>query len=54
MLLGNARRRFVARINSRAQADKPMTEIASLAGFRSLRRFNAVFADVCGRAPTEV
>jgi AraC family transcriptional regulator of adaptative response/methylated-DNA-[protein]-cysteine methyltransferase len=32
----------------------PMTEIASLAGFRSLRRFNAVFAEVYKRAPTEI
>lgn len=31
----------------------PMTEIASRAGFRSLRRFNAVFAEVYRRAPTE-
>ena len=33
---------------------RPMTEIALLAGFRSLRRFNAVFAEVYGRAPTEI
>ena len=32
----------------------PMTEIASLAGFRSLRRFNAVFAEVYKRAPTKI
>jgi len=32
----------------------PMTEIASRAGFRSLRRFNAVFAEVYRRAPTEI
>ena len=32
----------------------PMTEIASRAGFRSLRRFNAVFAEVYKRAPTEI
>jgi AraC family transcriptional regulator of adaptative response / DNA-3-methyladenine glycosylase II len=36
------------------ETDKPMTEIALLAGFLSLRRFNAVFADVYGRAPTEI
>jgi AraC family transcriptional regulator of adaptative response/methylated-DNA-[protein]-cysteine methyltransferase len=32
----------------------PMTEVASRAGFRSLRRFNAVFAEVYKRAPTEI
>jgi AraC family transcriptional regulator of adaptative response / DNA-3-methyladenine glycosylase II len=32
----------------------PMTEIASQAGFRSLRRFNAVFAEVYKRPPTEI
>ncbi|MEH2589984.1 bifunctional transcriptional activator/DNA repair enzyme AdaA [Bradyrhizobium sp. AZCC 1721] len=32
----------------------PMTEIASLAGFRSLRRFNAVFAEVYKRPPSEI
>jgi AraC family transcriptional regulator, regulatory protein of adaptative response / methylated-DNA-[protein]-cysteine methyltransferase len=32
----------------------PMTEIASRAGFRSLRRFNAVFAEVYRRPPTEI
>jgi AraC family transcriptional regulator, regulatory protein of adaptative response / methylated-DNA-[protein]-cysteine methyltransferase len=36
------------------ETDRPMTEIALLAGFRSLRRFNAVFAEVYGRAPTEI
>ena len=36
------------------ETDKPMVEIAVLAGFGSLRRFNAVFADVYGRAPTEI
>lgn len=30
----------------------PMTEIALAAGFRSLRRFNAVFAEVYGRPPS--
>jgi AraC family transcriptional regulator, regulatory protein of adaptative response / methylated-DNA-[protein]-cysteine methyltransferase len=34
--------------------DLPMTEIAMRAGFRSLRRFNAVFAEVYRRPPTEV
>ncbi|WP_291705706.1 helix-turn-helix domain-containing protein [Bradyrhizobium sp.] len=34
--------------------DKPMVEIAVLAGFGSLRRFNAAFAEVYGRAPTEI
>jgi AraC family transcriptional regulator of adaptative response/methylated-DNA-[protein]-cysteine methyltransferase len=32
----------------------PMTEIASQAGFRSLRRFNTVFAEVYKRPPTEI
>ena len=32
----------------------PMTEIASLAGFRSLRRFNAVFAEVYKRPPSAI
>jgi AraC family transcriptional regulator, regulatory protein of adaptative response / methylated-DNA-[protein]-cysteine methyltransferase len=32
----------------------PMIEIALLAGFRSLRRFNAVFAEVYRRPPTEI
>ena len=32
----------------------PMIEIASRAGFRSLRRFNAVFAEVYRRPPTEI
>lgn len=36
------------------ETDRPMTEIALLAGFRSLRRFNAVFAEVYGRAPTQI
>ena len=34
--------------------DLPMTEVALRAGFRSLRRFNAVFSEVYRRAPTEV
>ena len=32
----------------------PMTEVASRAGFGSLRRFNAVFAEVYKRPPTEI
>jgi AraC family transcriptional regulator of adaptative response / DNA-3-methyladenine glycosylase II len=32
----------------------PMTEVAMRAGFRSLRRFNAVFIEVYRRPPTEV
>jgi AraC family transcriptional regulator, regulatory protein of adaptative response / methylated-DNA-[protein]-cysteine methyltransferase len=32
----------------------PMIEVALLAGFRSLRRFNAVFAEVYKRPPTEI
>ena len=34
--------------------DLPMTDVAMRAGFRSLRRFNAVFAEVYQRSPTEV
>jgi len=34
--------------------DLAMTEIAFRAGFRSLRRFNAVFAEVYKRPPTEI
>jgi AraC family transcriptional regulator, regulatory protein of adaptative response / methylated-DNA-[protein]-cysteine methyltransferase len=36
------------------ETDRSMMEVALLAGFRSLRRFNAVFAEVYGRAPTEI
>jgi AraC family transcriptional regulator, regulatory protein of adaptative response / methylated-DNA-[protein]-cysteine methyltransferase len=36
------------------ETDKSMAEIAILAGFGSLRRFNAVFAEVYGRPPTEI
>lgn len=32
----------------------PMTEVAIRAGFRSLRRFNAVFIEVYRRSPTQV
>jgi len=32
----------------------PMTEVAALAGFGSLRRFNAVFADVYKRPPSAI
>jgi AraC family transcriptional regulator of adaptative response/methylated-DNA-[protein]-cysteine methyltransferase len=34
--------------------DLPMTEIASRSGFRSLRRFNAVFSEVYKRPPTGI
>ncbi|OJW21441.1 MAG: transcriptional regulator [Rhodospirillales bacterium 69-11] len=34
--------------------DLPMSEVALRAGFRSLRRFNAVFAEVYRRPPTEL
>jgi AraC family transcriptional regulator of adaptative response / DNA-3-methyladenine glycosylase II len=34
--------------------DLPMTEVAMQAGFRSLRRFNAAFAEIYQRSPTEV
>jgi AraC family transcriptional regulator of adaptative response/methylated-DNA-[protein]-cysteine methyltransferase len=36
------------------ETDSPMIEIAMLAGFGSLRRFNTVFAEVYGRAPTQI
>jgi AraC family transcriptional regulator of adaptative response / DNA-3-methyladenine glycosylase II len=36
------------------ETDSAMTEIATLAGFGSLRRLHAVFAEVYGRAPTEI
>ena len=32
----------------------PLTEVAMRAGFRSLRRFNAVFLEVYRRSPTEI
>jgi AraC-like DNA-binding protein len=32
----------------------PMIEVALLAGFHSLRRFNAVFAEVYKRPPTDI
>lgn len=34
--------------------DLPMTEIASQAGFSSLRRFNTVFAEIYRRPPTAI
>jgi AraC family transcriptional regulator, regulatory protein of adaptative response / methylated-DNA-[protein]-cysteine methyltransferase len=36
------------------ETDLPMTEIAPRSGFRSQRRFNAVFAEVYKRPPTEI
>ena len=36
------------------KTDLPMTEIAHRSGFRSLRRFNAVFAEVYRRPPMEI
>ena len=36
------------------QTDLPMTEIALRSGFRSLRRFNTVFAEVYKKPPTEI
>ncbi len=36
------------------QTDLPMTEIALQSGFRSLRRFNTVFAEVYKKPPTEI
>lgn len=34
--------------------DLPMAEVALCAGFGSLRRFNAVFVEVCRRPPTAI
>jgi AraC family transcriptional regulator, regulatory protein of adaptative response / methylated-DNA-[protein]-cysteine methyltransferase len=34
--------------------DLPMTEVAMRAGFRSLRRFNAVFSETYGRPPSAI
>ncbi|HEV7546091.1 MAG TPA: helix-turn-helix transcriptional regulator [Reyranella sp.] len=36
------------------QTPLPMTEVASRAGFSSLRRFNAVFAEVYKRSPSAI
>jgi AraC family transcriptional regulator of adaptative response / DNA-3-methyladenine glycosylase II len=36
------------------QTRLPMAEVAARAGFASLRRFNAVFAEVYRRTPSEV
>jgi AraC family transcriptional regulator of adaptative response/methylated-DNA-[protein]-cysteine methyltransferase len=36
------------------ETDLPMTEVALRAGFGSLRRFNAVFAETYRRPPTEI
>lgn len=36
------------------QTELPMTEVASQAGFRSLRRFNAVFIETYRRSPAQV
>jgi len=36
------------------ETDLPMTEIAPRSGFRSLRRFNTVFAEVYKRSPTVI
>jgi AraC family transcriptional regulator of adaptative response / DNA-3-methyladenine glycosylase II len=36
------------------ETDLSMAQIAMPAGFGSLRRFNAVFAEVYGRPPTEI
>jgi AraC family transcriptional regulator of adaptative response / DNA-3-methyladenine glycosylase II len=36
------------------ETDRTMTEIALLAGFRSLRRFNAVFTEAYDRSPSEI
>ena len=36
------------------QTRLPMSEVASRAGFASLRRFNAVFAEVYKRTPSDI
>jgi AraC family transcriptional regulator of adaptative response/methylated-DNA-[protein]-cysteine methyltransferase len=36
------------------QTKLPMSEVAERAGFASLRRFNAVFAEVYGRTPSQI
>ena len=36
------------------QTKLPMSDVAARAGFASLRRFNAVFAEVYKRTPSEV
>lgn len=36
------------------ETDLPMTEIAFRAGFKSVRRFNSVFRELYGRAPSEM
>ncbi len=36
------------------QTKLPMTEVAARAGFASLRRFNAVFAEVYKRPPSAI
>jgi AraC family transcriptional regulator of adaptative response / DNA-3-methyladenine glycosylase II len=36
------------------QTALPMSEVAASAGFASLRRFNAVFAEVYRRTPSEI
>jgi AraC family transcriptional regulator of adaptative response/methylated-DNA-[protein]-cysteine methyltransferase len=36
------------------KTDLPMTEVAMQAGFGSLRRFNAVFAEVYRKSPSEI
>lgn len=36
------------------ETDLPMSEVALRSGFRSLRRFNTVFAEVYRRPPTEI
>src|SRR5215472_10067127 len=36
------------------ETDLPMTDIALRAGFSSVRRFNAVFAEVYRRSPTDI
>jgi AraC family transcriptional regulator of adaptative response / DNA-3-methyladenine glycosylase II len=36
------------------ETDLPLSEIAFRAGFGSVRRFNAVFAEVCKRQPSKI
>jgi AraC family transcriptional regulator of adaptative response / DNA-3-methyladenine glycosylase II len=51
--LAQSRRLALAR-QLLAETALPVTEVAFAAGFRSLRRFNAVFRARCGRAPSQV
>jgi AraC family transcriptional regulator of adaptative response / DNA-3-methyladenine glycosylase II len=51
--LAQSRRLALAR-QLLAETALPVTEVAFASGFRSLRRFNAVFRARCGRAPSQI